>query len=352
MVFFNCNACGEALKKNQVEKHTFKCRQCNVLSCVDCGKDFWGEEYQQHTKCMTENEKYNGPGYVAKANKGEVKQEAWIEKVQKAIEQSSSNGQLKGLLMKMQDYPNIPRKKAKFENFLKNSLRCLSPHLISQCWDLLMASANTAPATDQKETTETKPNETTEEKTISKEEPNPEEENETKKSLNKRERKEERQKKNKKEKKEKPQSQDDEDETQSKKKKKKRKHAESDEEEEDNDNEETSSKKRKLVGDENCDGNKQKSKKKKNQAQEEQDDELANGGAGNHDKFDWGVTIKAVLEKKGEMSYKKLRRKVLQEFAALESANYKDDNLHIKFDKKIRKMKHVSIENGRAVLSS
>ena len=28
---------------------------------------------------MTENEKYCGKGYVAKANKGEVKQEAWIE---------------------------------------------------------------------------------------------------------------------------------------------------------------------------------------------------------------------------------------------------------------------------------
>ena len=39
MVFFTCNACGESLKKNQVEKHyRFKCRQCEVLTCVDCHK--------------------------------------------------------------------------------------------------------------------------------------------------------------------------------------------------------------------------------------------------------------------------------------------------------------------------
>ena len=39
MVFFTCNACGEALKKNQVEKHYLhKCRRCEVLTCVDCHK--------------------------------------------------------------------------------------------------------------------------------------------------------------------------------------------------------------------------------------------------------------------------------------------------------------------------
>ncbi len=42
MVFFSCNACGESVKKNQVEKHyTQQCRNCEMLSCIDCGKDFW-----------------------------------------------------------------------------------------------------------------------------------------------------------------------------------------------------------------------------------------------------------------------------------------------------------------------
>ena len=39
MVFFTCDACGESLKKAQVEKHyKFKCRSCSVLTCVDCQK--------------------------------------------------------------------------------------------------------------------------------------------------------------------------------------------------------------------------------------------------------------------------------------------------------------------------
>ena len=39
MVFFTCNACGESLKKNAVEKHyRNKCRNCEVLTCIDCHK--------------------------------------------------------------------------------------------------------------------------------------------------------------------------------------------------------------------------------------------------------------------------------------------------------------------------
>lgn len=41
MVFFTCNACGEAVKKAQVEKHAAACRGCECLSCIDCGTDFW-----------------------------------------------------------------------------------------------------------------------------------------------------------------------------------------------------------------------------------------------------------------------------------------------------------------------
>lgn len=41
MVVFHCGSCGEALKKNQVEKHLGGiCRRAQTLSCIDCGKDF------------------------------------------------------------------------------------------------------------------------------------------------------------------------------------------------------------------------------------------------------------------------------------------------------------------------
>ncbi len=80
MVFFTCNACGASLKKNQVEKHyRNECRNCSVLSCMDCGQDFYGEEYAAHTKCISEAEKYQGAMYKPTGNKGDQKQDSWLE---------------------------------------------------------------------------------------------------------------------------------------------------------------------------------------------------------------------------------------------------------------------------------
>ena len=40
-----------------------------------------GDEYKEHTKCISEEEKYSGKNFQPKANanKGEKKQEAWVE---------------------------------------------------------------------------------------------------------------------------------------------------------------------------------------------------------------------------------------------------------------------------------
>uniref|UniRef100_A0A803T329 Ly1 antibody reactive n=1 Tax=Anolis carolinensis TaxID=28377 RepID=A0A803T329_ANOCA len=75
MVVFTCNACGESVKKVQVEKHVNICRNCQCLSCMDCGKDFWGDDYKCHVKCLSEDQKYGGKGFEAKTHKGDVKQE-------------------------------------------------------------------------------------------------------------------------------------------------------------------------------------------------------------------------------------------------------------------------------------
>ncbi|CAG0924838.1 unnamed protein product [Notodromas monacha] len=146
MVVFACNACGSSLKKNQVEKHYLtQCRKCESVSCMDCNKDFWGDEFKEHTKCITENEKYGGKNYQAKpsANKGEKKQEAWTEHVQSVLSSEASanmNPRLRTLLESVSQYPNVPRKKAKFENFVKNSIFCKDPQLISQAWDIFSSS--------------------------------------------------------------------------------------------------------------------------------------------------------------------------------------------------------------------
>jgi len=82
MVSFICDACGNTVKKNQVEKHyQTVCRSCSVLSCIDCGVDFPGDAYVSHTSCISEAEKYQGHLFQPKdkENKGETKQKQWIK---------------------------------------------------------------------------------------------------------------------------------------------------------------------------------------------------------------------------------------------------------------------------------
>lgn len=38
-----------------------------------------GDDYKNHMKCISEDQKYGGKGYEAKANKGDVKQQQWIQ---------------------------------------------------------------------------------------------------------------------------------------------------------------------------------------------------------------------------------------------------------------------------------
>lgn len=159
MVVFACNHCGESLKKQTVEKHSFRCSRNIFVSCMDCQKDFkvfdsfhdnfglhfkdiffQGQEYDAHIKCITEMEKYSAKGYVPKANqnKGAKKQEAWVEMVrsiqqsQKTISQSVNN-----ILTTISKHDNIPRKRASFVRFLQNSFRYMKMDDIEAAWSLL-----------------------------------------------------------------------------------------------------------------------------------------------------------------------------------------------------------------------
>jgi len=144
MVFFTCDACGSSLKKNQVEKHyNSQCRRCSVLTCMDCQKEFPGDSYRSHTSCISENEKYGGKGWQPKANanKGLKKQNEWIESIQAAVEENSNtmDKDVKSLLDGIMTFDNIPRKKPKFVNFVKNVIgggkRC-SPATIEKTWSI------------------------------------------------------------------------------------------------------------------------------------------------------------------------------------------------------------------------
>ncbi|MQL89578.1 hypothetical protein Taro_022146 [Colocasia esculenta] len=64
MVWFQCEDCGENLKKPKLPNH-FRICSAYKLSCIDCGETFSQQSVQGHTQCISEAEKY-GPKDQAK----------------------------------------------------------------------------------------------------------------------------------------------------------------------------------------------------------------------------------------------------------------------------------------------
>uniref|UniRef100_A0A131Y9A4 Putative cell growth-regulating nucleolar protein n=1 Tax=Ixodes ricinus TaxID=34613 RepID=A0A131Y9A4_IXORI len=146
MVVFACNACGDALKKNQVEKHYLtKCRSCEVLTCLDCNKEFWGDDYKAHIKCITEQERYGGKGVKSPVFKGEAKQEEWIEMIAGLITREDMSPRVRDIFKRMQSFNNIPRKAKPFKNFLKSSMCVSSEALAEEVWQTIQKAQQPKP---------------------------------------------------------------------------------------------------------------------------------------------------------------------------------------------------------------
>lgn len=202
MVFFTCNACGESVKKIQVEKHVSNCRNCECLSCIDCGKDFWGDDYKSHVKCISEGQKYGGKGYEAKTHKGDAKQQAWIQKINELIKKPNVSPKVRELLQQISAFDNVPRKKAKFQNWMKNSLKVHSDSVLEQVWDIFSEASSSEQDQQQPPSHTAKPHAEMPITKVPSAKTNGTTEEQTEAKKNKRERKEERQKNRKKEKKE------------------------------------------------------------------------------------------------------------------------------------------------------
>lgn len=306
MVFFTCNACGESLKKAQVEKHVNICRNCQVLSCIDCGKDFWGDDYQNHVKCISEDQKYGGKGFEAKANKGDVKQQQWIQKVHEALNKPDLSPSLRSVLKQVCSYDNVPRKKSKLQNWMKNSLKISNSSLQEQVWDILSAaeaSEALQPCLDKVESVTNEQQEKSEKK------------------LNKRERKEARRKNGHRTdttQDTKTSAEGGEEEEVQRRKEKKRKHRETHEQQ-------NGSKKSKT----------EEQSTEDDHTQEQQEQKAPDG------KFNWKGNIKAVLREAPdhELCVKKLRKKVLSAYYSFTGdRNYKsEEDILALFNKKIQK---------------
>ncbi|XP_077051825.1 cell growth-regulating nucleolar protein [Siphateles boraxobius] len=305
MVFFTCDACGESLKKAQVEKHLLKCHSCRVLSCIDCGNDFRGDDYKNHNKCISEDQKYGGKDFQAKANKGDVKQQQWIQRIQEASDRPGVQPRLQQVLRQVAAYGNVPRKRAKFQNWMKNSLKIHSPELLEQVWEIFSAADSDSNQTEHQTAEEHKPkrsdlNNGTEN--------NEEKREEQKDKKNKRKTSEEQNGKK-----------------QSRKKRKR------EEREQNGQNAEEKTKKRQ--------------KKRKEEASDEsldlkgEEPENQQSESNSAGKFNWKGTIKAVLRDAPEdgLAVKKLRKKVLAAYYSFTGdGNYRsEEELLSLFNKKI-----------------
>lgn len=147
MVFFTCNICGESVKKPAVEKHyQTRCRgKTKNVSCMDCLKDFYEEEYVAHIKCISEAQKYSNQNFVPKEpkNKNAQKQESWMDIIRAILDSSEYDltPPLRNAFQRLQSVDNVPRKRAKFENFVGNCMR-MPRQQASQVWEILEKELN------------------------------------------------------------------------------------------------------------------------------------------------------------------------------------------------------------------
>ncbi|KAI7872117.1 hypothetical protein BDF14DRAFT_1756713 [Spinellus fusiger] len=56
MVSFQCDGCSDVVKKPKLNQHGQRCRA--TFTCIDCSTTFQGYDYQSHTSCISEAEKY------------------------------------------------------------------------------------------------------------------------------------------------------------------------------------------------------------------------------------------------------------------------------------------------------
>jgi len=144
MVYFECSKCNETVKKPKLAKHLASCGSYYV-SCIDCNKVFAWNEWEVHTSCISEAQKYQGDQYQPKdqKNSGKKKQDAWVENVEKKVADPGSNinPRTRQLLQKLLGFENIPRKPKPFANFVKNSLKLWDEKQIDDIWQVI-SSAN------------------------------------------------------------------------------------------------------------------------------------------------------------------------------------------------------------------
>ncbi|KAF6199882.1 hypothetical protein GE061_006180 [Apolygus lucorum] len=138
MVMFSCNRCSKGLKKKDVLNHSFQCGGRNNINvtCIDCLKDFRGNEFDKHTSCVTEEARYGGKGVVVKETG--KKQNQWLGIVREVLSVNKSlDVPVKKFLQSIQHMENIPRNQKKFHNWANSAMHIKDKSFLDQVFEIL-----------------------------------------------------------------------------------------------------------------------------------------------------------------------------------------------------------------------
>lgn len=131
MPVFVCGGCQESLNRNKVSAHCGGRCRAPFVSCLDCGVHFYGEDFNAHIKCISEQEKYTG--------KKDKKQDIWVDTVTTALgELQKRPGQVPYLALKsIVDRVGeqvVPKFKKKFTNMCRATSQRLTDATIDEIW--------------------------------------------------------------------------------------------------------------------------------------------------------------------------------------------------------------------------
>lgn len=261
-----------------------------------------GDQYDEHTKCITEAERYGGKNFQPKANKGEKKQQEWINVVKNVLESETNlSRDERQMLQSLSKHDNIPRKKAKYLNFVKNVMGYrVNMNVVDSCW-VKMEAAFKGPVQDK-----------TSEIQVTNGKPAKEEtsivENENNENISQ-------------------EKCDNDNKDNEKKKKKKKRELENTE-----------------VKNDEVDAPPAKRQCQKQSADNEavESSEVT--------KFNWKKNILEVIENKEEMSLKKLKKKVIEKYLNHVDNSVDKEKAISRFDKKINKITNLVLDNNKVKL--
>lgn len=284
---------------------------------MDCNKDFRGEAYDAHTRCISEEQKYSGKDYVPKenANAGQKKQDTWMESIRAILESKEYklSSSVRGAFQKLQNYDNVPRKQAKFQNFIRNCLR-MDPKDAEKVWKILEAEL------DKFKQANVKANEAKKE--------NGKKDDDEVKEANGNVEEQETVKEKKKSKKSKAVVEEAEPEVEQKvveKKKSKKRPAE----------------------DEAADTENKKVKEEETESKEEAEEVVEGNPFDNGLKFDWSGVILTLVNKKEEIALEKLKKKVVKKYLShsnIEVSSEKQERkINKTFTKFLKKCKQLNV---------